>query len=268
MNRLLCIPILATALAGCSTGGGGLAGDAALDNSLYLEVDLRDGRVVAIPAPDDGSLAGPRWRGTHMLFRRIDSGPVTTGRNGLPTATPDPADALDSRNPVWVAVFELSASQWKAICGDPEADPGELPITGLEPSLVAMQVRALTLSRFRLNLPDEATWMRACTGDGGTIFEWGDSTQAVVSRTYAVHYLPDGTTPTGPRRIGSLQPNRHGLFDMHGNVAETVTLPAGGFALHGGGWDSPVLACRTANRLPIDGDTVHPTIGYRLVLLP
>lgn len=254
-------------LTACASGSGELAGDTAVSDSAYLEVDLSSGIVSAVAAPDDAALTAHRWRSSHMLFHRVDAGPAPGCITGLPQGG-EPEDGISQTGSLaWMAVFEMTASQWQLLSGSPDAAPGETPAIGLAPTLVHDVIRTAVLSRFRLDLPDAGTWMRAC-GDGqDSLFSWGSSTTPVVTRGYAVHYLEDGSS-TGIRQVGSLRPNSGGFFDMHGNVAEVTVLPAGGYAVHGGAWDSPILSCRTANSIAMPDALEHPSVGYRLVLRP
>jgi len=61
-------------------------------------------------------------------------------------------------------------------------------------------------------LPFEAEWEYAARDDDAALFPWGN--QAVDSRR--ANYSGSGLKTTAP--IGSYPPNRHGLFDMAGNV--------------------------------------------------
>jgi formylglycine-generating enzyme required for sulfatase activity len=83
----------------------------------------------------------------------------------------------------------------------------------------------------------------------------------------AVHHPRSGAAPSGPSAIGSLLPNGFGMFDMHGNVWELVRS-GDGFEVRGGAWDSPILQCRTANRVDLPGDLAVPNVGVRLALRP
>lgn len=268
MRRTSIVAAILVMTSACTGGSGDLAGDAGVSDSDYLEVDLQAGTVTAVAAPDDASLAAHRWRTSHMLFRRVHAGPAPGCTTGLP-AGGEPEDALPQTGRLaWMGVFEVTSSQWQLLSQDSAAQPGEFPAAGLAPDDVHEVVRSTALSRFHLELPDGGTWMRACGGGQDTLFSWGSSTAPVVANGYAVHFQPTGDTAAGTRRVGSLRPNPGGFFDMHGNLAEATVTSDGGYVIHGGAWDSPILSCRTANVVPLPGRLRHPSVGYRLILRP
>lgn len=258
---------MAAVIAGCSAGDGKLAHDAALEDSSYIELELATGRVSAIAPPSTAALAGDRWRSSHMLFRYVSHGTAPATASGLPAG----GEAEDSvrlhADGGWLAVFEMTASQWRALSADPGAEHGEMPATGLAPALVHAVVDASRLERFHLELPDDALWRRACGGGRAELFSWGSSQQPLVAKDHAVHYDAAAGMPAGAQRVGSLRPNSSGFYDMHGNAAEVATT-GGGYAVHGGAWDSPLLACRTANQVALPARTAHPAVGYRLAIRP
>ncbi len=130
-------------------------------------------------------------------------------------------------------------------------------------------------------LPTEAEWEYACRAGTAATYFWGDW----FSKHYGWCILNSGSNKT--RRVGSLKPNKWGLYDMSGNVwewcadwhgadhygkspAEDPQGPATGSSrvLRGGSWYSSPVDCRSANRhgdLPT-GTNDH--YGFRVVMLP
>lgn len=262
MRRLL----LCAALAGCTAGSGSLQQDAAIADADWVELDLASGTVTAVPAPEARTLAQPRWRSSHALFRRIPAGGFSGSGALLPgggESDDAAAVAIDGRS--YIAVFELTTAQWATLTGGNGGD--QLPLAGIPAEEVGLAVAARGLSHLRLDLPDAGLWAVACSGGREALFSWGDGATESAASTNAVHHPRSGAPPTGPSAVGSLMANAYGLYDMHGNVWEMVRTD-GGFEARGGAWDSPILHCRTANRVDLPADLAVPSVGVRLALRP
>ncbi|MDX1964200.1 MAG: SUMF1/EgtB/PvdO family nonheme iron enzyme [Pirellulales bacterium] len=123
--------------------------------------------------------------------------------------------------------------------------------------------------KLKYTQPTEAQWEYACRAGTTTAFHFGDAlngTAANIDGNY-----PYGTETKGPYlkgtcKVGSYQPNKFGLFDMHGNAWEwcadwydaeyysnsPVNEPSGPRTgeyrvIRGGGWCSIAIYCRSAN---------------------
>lgn len=260
-----CPALLTLLLAGCATGPSALSTDAAVTGAEWLELDLANGQVRAVEAPDPSALAQARWRTSHVLFRRIAAGHHQASVAALPGISEAEDAASSASTLAFVAVFELTVDQWHRLSGEGTAG-SELPATRLCADEVNEALAARPTSHFRLNLPDAGLWNVACAAGSDGLFAWGNGTAISAAGGYAVHYTP-GAGRSGPARVGSLAPNALGLYDLHGNVWE-LTRDGDGFAARGGAWDSPVLQCRTANRVAIARGLQHPSVGVRLVLRP
>jgi serine/threonine protein kinase/formylglycine-generating enzyme required for sulfatase activity len=75
-------------------------------------------------------------------------------------------------------------------------------------------------------LPTEAEWKWACRAGATTPFSYGSDPRELGH--YAWHRR---NSPTQPQPVGRLRPNRWGLYDMLGNVAEWTADRHGGYPL-------------------------------------
>jgi formylglycine-generating enzyme required for sulfatase activity len=144
------------------------------------------------------------------------------------------------------------------------------------------------------HLPTEAQWEYSCRGGASSqIFHVGESLtsrQANFDGRY-----PYGTADRGgtylecTTEVGSYEPNRFGLYDMHGNVWELCKdwyaadfyatdqarerdpvnrVPASARVLRGGSWISSGRFCRSAYRFRFEPDYRNRSCGFRLAAVP
>ncbi|MEM8735630.1 MAG: formylglycine-generating enzyme family protein [Planctomycetota bacterium] len=110
----------------------------------------------------------------------------------------------------------------------------------------------LTGSEFRL--PTVREWEHACRAGGTTKWHFGNNPDLLAQ--YAWFNQVDEVP--GYRKVGQLQPNDWGLYDMHGNMAEWVLQPgvtsANKQILKGGCWEFPAAQCTVDSVLPFDDD--------------
>lgn len=136
---------------------------------------------------------------------------------------------------------------------------------------------------YAYRLPTEAEWEYACRAGSMTRFSYGEDKSATRLSEYA-WFSRNSDSMTHP--VGTKQPNKWGLFDMHGNVWEwcidrwedslpggtitnSVRVAAGRLRVaRGGSWLYDAKACRSANRDDYSPWDRCSDIGFRVVLAP
>ena len=239
----------------------GVGGETAQGNAPFLVLDLTTGTSVTVAAI--GDLANnSSYRSGSMVFKRV-KGPTSE---------------------FWMGVFEISQAQWCHLAGasnPPWAEintalVGTLAIADDQPAFNLSYARVQTaLGIFnatrgtKLAIPTDAQWTDGCAAGGSGAWSWGDERdRSVISLFAAVRETQGGIK--GPRRVGSLQPNGAGLYDMHGNVWEW-TSPSG--AIRGGSWRDSINMARIENHptfsvTGVAADTTHALVGVRLTIQP
>jgi formylglycine-generating enzyme required for sulfatase activity len=194
----------------------------------------------------------------------------------------DDSDAYDSEKPMhtvritqpfYLGKYEVTQGQWQAVMGNNPSkftgDPNR-PVESVSWDDVQEFIRRLNSREggATYRLPTEAEWEYAARA--GTTTRWSFGDEASQLELYAWYGENDGLQ-THP--VGQLQPNRWGIYDMHGNVWEWVQDWYGGYAsstavdpagpssgsgrvIRGGGWSSTARFCRSAFR-------GHDAPGYR-----
>jgi len=140
-------------------------------------------------------------------------------------------------------------------------------------------------------LPSEAEWEYAARAGSATKYAWGneiDCSQAQYGR-YGLKEANKlvrecGKSYHGTVKVKSFSPNNYGLYDMNGNAWELVAdcyresyngAPSDGSAwlssectfdhvLRGGGWYTPAIYLRSADRNGVSATQHDQHIGFRL----
>ncbi len=130
-------------------------------------------------------------------------------------------------------------------------------------------------ARAGLQLPSEAQWEYACRAGSRLRYSCGDREEDLERCGWFA-----GNTH-GPQPVGTLAPNRFGLFDMHGLVWEWcadgwrpnhITAPGDGAQVapraglavaRGGCWAGPALLARSAHRRSFGLEQSLDTLGLR-----
>ena len=138
------------------------------------------------------------------------------------------------------------------------------------------------------DLPTEAQWEFACRAGSTTLWydnkTWGDR-----GGTSLYMWANDKSETASTHEVGLLKPNAYGLYDMHGNVAETcldtwvtgandyytndAVDPTGVDAteagthrvMKGGGYKTDKVYCGSGMRDAAGGSAYNADVGFRLV---
>ncbi|MBI1851819.1 MAG: SUMF1/EgtB/PvdO family nonheme iron enzyme [Planctomycetes bacterium] len=204
--------------------------------------------------------------------------------------------------PFFLSKYEFTRAQWRRI-GPRAEDPVSAALHPTKPICVSWEQAAAAFARTGLDLPTEAQWEYACRAGTSTVFSTGDDVASLEGYAnigdlcYAedllgsmpridpmFSMLRDGFALDAP--VGSLLPNRFGVYDMHGNVGELcrdwmiyrgyrTMVPREGDGLlfmsregrsrvvRGGRWDMAAVAARSAARSGQGPGQVAPDVGAR-----
>jgi formylglycine-generating enzyme required for sulfatase activity len=175
----------------------------------------------------------------------------------------------------YLQTTEVSQGQWKRIMGN---NPSRFKNCGEEcpVEFVSWEEAQKFISKLnqmeetkKYRLPTEAEWEYACRAKTTTPFFTGDcvpTDQANYNGNYPGKNCPKGEYREKTVKVGSLQPNAWGLYDMHGNLWEwcqdwyddyhsnSVIDPKGPAkgkyrVLRGGAWSRNAWSLRSAFRL-------------------
>ena len=130
-------------------------------------------------------------------------------------------------NPFYLGKYEVTQEQWESVMGDEILKI--MPAKARNPQYPMARLNWLDCQEFvkRMNktgkgfrLPSEAEWEYACRAGTPTAYFFGGD----IKKTEAnIGFLEDKLSV-----VGAYKPNKFGLFDTHGNVAEWVSDWYGG----------------------------------------
>jgi formylglycine-generating enzyme required for sulfatase activity len=191
--------------------------------------------------------------------------------------------------PYLLGKYELTQGQVRAMgvplqalgrVGKPQLDGTPFSARHPEESVIGPVVRGW-LPHFELRLPDCFEWEVAARAGSRSIWGCGDRPEAlqgcanVADATLAEQSPPgidaelatrDGFVSHAP--VGSLRPNRFGLHDMLGNVAEMTTAPTetGEVAVfaRGGSYMLRPVGCRIGSLRYVMPNQTTPELGLRV----
>ena len=221
-----------------------------------------------------------------------------------------PVHPVQLSRPFHIGVYEVTQEEFRKVMSSSPSffaadGPGKSLVKGLDTTGFPVdQVRFIDAVEFCRNLsssaaekkagrfyrlPTEAEWEYACRGGTQAAFHFGDSLSATQANFNGKYPYRSRTGPFRARttRVGTFQPNAHGLYDMHGNVWEwcldwynvdayrpaAVADPLGPLegtsrVIRGGGWYSDARDCRSSFRYAEHPLGIYYVMGFRVVMTP
>jgi formylglycine-generating enzyme required for sulfatase activity len=282
------------------TGGGAAAAGTAEPPRSAAAAETVPPPAPAAPAPQvdrpaPSPTAGPAARPMRD-FRDCEQCPIMVA---LPSGSFEMGSTADaSEQPAHrvslpgfaIGKFEVTQAEWKACvaAGGCEYRPSDPAVRDHAPVMnvswadavqYAEWLRQSTGKPYRL--PSEAEWEYAARAAGTTPYPWGREIGAAKVNCNGCGGGYDPQTMD----VGSFPPNRWGLFDMQGDVAEWVAdcwhktyehAPANGAAwdapncnlrvLRGGSWRSSPADLTVSARNFYDPSVRYPANGFRVAM--
>jgi formylglycine-generating enzyme required for sulfatase activity len=194
----------------------------------------------------------------------------------------------------WMGKYEVTQKQYTAVMGTNPSHfdrGGSYPVDSVSwEDAVAFCAKVKERTGLELRLPTEAEWEYACRAGTTTAYYTGD-TESDLARAGCFA----GNSERGikiwkwdrrrwePRSVGWFEPNRWGVYDMHGNAWEWCADWYGAYptgmvldplgtengeyrVLRGGSWLNNAQLCRSAHRNYADPSYRDLSHGFRCVL--
>jgi uncharacterized protein (TIGR02996 family) len=195
----------------------------------------------------------------------------------------------------YLGVYPVTQGQWEAVMGSnpssspwglllkiPDADLKQFPVEQVSWKDAQAFLRKLnelekSVSGWVYRLPTEEEWEYACRGGASSKEDcsfdfYFDQPTNDLSSTHANFNAnhPAGSAAKGPylertTKVGSYQPNRLGICDLHGNVWEwTDSVEGSARVFRGGSWHYDGSGCRAALRIRCPPSYRNNNLGFRL----
>jgi len=216
-------------------------------------------------------------------------------KNELEREAEESPQHIVSVRPFLIAKYPITQAQWQAVM---DSNPAKFVAQNLSQSnrpiervswfdcqLFCQKLSELTGREFRL--PTEAEWEYACRGKTTTPFHYGATIGTELANyngedVYGSGFEGENRHETTP--VDYFPPNRFGLYDLHGNVAEWCAdswhdsyknAPVDGSAwtsnnpqdlrvLRGGSWLHLPGSCRSAQRIKSASKNKSDAFGFRI----
>lgn len=184
----------------------------------------------------------------------------------------------------YLGKYEVTQSQYKAIVGENPSfyKDDNCPVENVswyDAQEFCRKLSTLTGGHFRL--PMEAEWEYACRAGTTTAYCNGSGIRSLKRVGWCSYDGKRGSSGR-PKPVGQFEPNRWGVYDMHGNVWEwcqdwygqysyTAASDPNGTArgtdrvVRGGSWYTDPLICRCATRNALAPTTKENSLGFRVV---
>lgn len=286
--------------------------DSLEDSGEYLVIDLSEG-ANAINYPVRYTNEAPLkdstvCRMSELWLRRIPAGSFSMGSppHELGHRDDESLHTMTLFEDFYIGVFPVTQRQWELVMGkNPSTCLSSGPCSPVEyvsyddirgkthaclwdshvssDSFMGLLCNKTDIKGF--DLPTETQWEYACRASTESALNINknltNSQNCIILDTVA-WYRHNANGATHP--VGEKQPNRWGLYDMHGNILEwcrdssPIYSEAGSPNLsetsyyaprricRGGSWRNRAEECRSACRYSFSSNTRHSYIGFRLSL--
>ena len=211
----------------------------------------------------------------------------------------------DGEQPFYCAVFETTQRQWELVTGERpswfanETCYATRPVEKVSWNMIRgdaatydwPNVQGVASDSFvgvlrqktglaALDLPTEAQWEYACRAGTTTDFNngknWSGNNPCPNMDEVGRYWYNGGSdyshfcaTNAGTAAVGSYDPNKWGLYDMHGNVREwcleRYSSSGSNRVLRGGSWNNGVFYCASSSRGGSYPSFEYDYYGFRLV---
>ena len=206
-----------------------------------------------------------------------------------------PIHSVSISQPFEMGRFEVTQEQWRQVMGSNPSkfyDCPKCPVENVSWEMAQEFIKQLNLLQdgYKYRLPTEAEWEYAARAGTTSSFGIGDgenigSEQANINGKFPTGNAPKGKFLNRTTPVESYEPNRWGLYDMHGNVwewcedwyaaytEEPVTDPTGhGVGLErvtrGSSWFSGASPASSSGRGFVPPDKFHGGLGFRVARTP
>jgi formylglycine-generating enzyme required for sulfatase activity len=182
----------------------------------------------------------------------------------------------------WEKVVGSNPSKFQSVPGVGAEDRQRFPVENVSWEEAQAFIKRLnemeSVAGWVYRLPTQVEWEYACRG--GPLTDPADSgfDYYLDKPTNQLHpnqaNCRHGEALNRTAKVGSYQPNRLGLYDMHGNVweccSDTVKAADGTSwgVYRGGGWDDDPGSCRTAIRFNNPPSDRNSDLGLRVARVP
>ena len=240
----------------------------------YIVVSLDSDDPAVTREEPDNDWQDNKYKTTQLVLRRIEAGTFIMGspaNEPLRAATGENQRSETVGEDFYIGVFPVTQRQWELVMG-----PGKKPSHFLNPNcwetrplesatlaqmntfLATLRGKVSNSPNLQFALPSEAQWEYACRA--GTTASLNNNKNATTATAACENLNPlaryaynpannhaagqNADATTGTAAVGSHEPNRWGLYDMHGNVRERCQ----NLVLRGGAWNLSAKEARSAAR--------------------
>lgn len=237
---------------------------------------------VTVPPPPPSDSRCPSIPELDMNFAHIEAGTFTMG-SGKDKRWP--AHQVTITEPFCIGRFEVTQKQWEIVFHEnPSSAKGEnRPVESITWLRAQEYVEEINRRHPEVScrLAKEAQWEYAARAGSSATYFFGTD----ISRLPKHGNCEGGDGFEQTADVGSLLPNKWGLYDMYGNVAEWVEDRKGEYGLspavdprgsstgedrirRGGGWKTKKDNCNSFHRFSGKPDREDDDVGFRIVCDP